>query len=93
MRFVSAICQQSCLNGGECVQPDVCQCRQGYKGTNCELDLDECASGLHSCLHDSVCVNMPGWYYCRCKPGYRTTILNDNLLTTTCQGNFFFISL
>ncbi|XP_075212261.1 protein kinase C-binding protein NELL2-like isoform X2 [Lycorma delicatula] len=79
------ICRQPCLNGGECVQPDVCQCRQGYRGTNCELDLDECETGLHSCLHDSVCVNMPGWYYCRCKPGYRTTIVNDNLLTTACQ--------
>lgn len=27
---------------------------------------------------------MPGWYYCKCKPGYRS-ILRDNTLGTLCQ--------
>ncbi|RZF46907.1 hypothetical protein LSTR_LSTR008035 [Laodelphax striatellus] len=80
------ICQQPCLNGGECVAPDTCRCRQGYRGANCELDLDECATQQHSCrTADSDCVNMPGWYYCRCKPGYRTAINQDNVFATTCQ--------
>lgn len=44
----------------------------GYIGDSCERDLDECATGLHSCNSSAYCVNMPGWYYCKCKPGYET---------------------
>lgn len=44
----------------------------GYIGESCERDLDECATGLHSCNSSAYCVNMPGWYYCKCKPGYET---------------------
>lgn len=80
-----AICESPCLNGGKCISPGVCSCRRGYQGANCEQDLDECAADLHGCHHTSTCVNMPGWYYCRCKPGYRS-ILHDGTLGTTCQG-------
>lgn len=44
----------------------------GYIGAFCEKDLDECATGLHACKSTSNCINMPGWYYCKCKPGYDT---------------------
>lgn len=54
--------------------PDLCSCRVGFIGTACEQDLDECATGLHGCRNTtSQCINMPGWYYCRCKPGYKST--------------------
>jgi len=44
-------------------------------GESCELDLDECASGTHRCPPDAArCVNMPGWYYCRCRAGYRAAL-------------------
>jgi hypothetical protein len=85
--LIAAICNQTCLNGGECLSPGNCTCRKGYIGPSCELDLDECASNLHRCHKNSVCVNMPGWYYCRCKPGYRS-ILHDNNHGPTCQGEF-----
>ncbi|KAK6617717.1 hypothetical protein RUM43_013945 [Polyplax serrata] len=78
------ICESPCLNGGKCVSPGVCSCRRGYQGVNCEQDLDECATDLHGCHHTSICVNMPGWYYCRCKPGYRS-ILHEGTLGTTCE--------
>ncbi|XP_021913977.1 protein kinase C-binding protein NELL1-like isoform X3 [Zootermopsis nevadensis] len=78
------VCNQTCLNGGECLSPGNCTCRKGYVGPSCELDLDECASNLHRCHKNSVCVNMPGWYYCRCKPGYRS-ILHDNSHGPICQ--------
>ncbi|CAO1426574.1 unnamed protein product [Diamesa hyperborea] len=68
----SPVCQQSCLNGGECIEPNVCKCRTGYEGSSCEKDFDECASPSHGCKNTSDCVNMPGWYYCKCKPGYET---------------------
>lgn len=68
----TAVCKHRCLNGGECVAPDVCSCRVGFIGTACEKDLDECATGLHGCQNHSLCINMPGWYYCSCKPGYKS---------------------
>lgn len=80
----SPVCKQSCQNGGECVSPGVCQCRTGYHGHSCELDFDECAAGMHACQHGSMCVNMPGWYYCTCRPGYRSNITLEHGLGTTC---------
>lgn len=70
LSLCSAVCNQTCLNGGLCTSPGVCTCRKGYRGASCEQDLDECAAGLHTCKSYSYCVNMPGWYYCKCKPGY-----------------------
>ncbi|XP_063224126.1 protein kinase C-binding protein NELL1-like isoform X2 [Bacillus rossius redtenbacheri] len=78
------VCNQTCLNGGECRSPGVCSCRKGYSGGSCELDLDECASNLHRCNEHSVCVNMPGWYYCKCKAGFRSIFKGDTL-GTTCE--------
>lgn len=69
---IEAVCKQMCLNGGVCTSPDTCTCRMGYIGASCERDLDECATGLHACKSSAYCVNMPGWYYCKCKPGYET---------------------
>ncbi|KAG8224795.1 hypothetical protein J437_LFUL002240 [Ladona fulva] len=68
------VCNQTCANGGECVAPGHCACRRGYVGKGCEADLDECALGLHECRAGSECVNMPGWYYCQCRAGYRRTV-------------------
>ena len=81
--FSSAICNQICQNGGECVAPGECSCRRGYAGNSCEMDLDECASNMDNCHETSTCVNMPGWYYCRCKPGYRIG-LHDSTQGTQC---------
>lgn len=67
-----AVCNQTCLHGGKCVAPGTCSCRMGFTGKSCEKDVDECATGLHSCKLTSDCINMPGWYYCKCKPGYET---------------------
>ncbi|XP_055537103.1 protein kinase C-binding protein NELL2-like isoform X2 [Wyeomyia smithii] len=66
------VCNQTCLNGGECRLPGVCTCRAGYVGESCEKDLDECATGVHRCKETTNCVNMPGWYFCKCKPGFET---------------------
>ena len=33
-------------------------------------DLDECQTGSFRCHARAVCVNVPGSYSCRCRPGY-----------------------
>lgn len=68
-----------------CKSPAKCSCPNGYTGPSCERDLDECATNSHRCTDASVCVNMIGWYYCECKPGYRSPVI-DNNLGTLCQG-------
>ena len=57
-----AVCEQTCVNGGECVSPGTCRCRVGYVGASCEKDLNECQTNYHGCKNTSICVNMPGWY-------------------------------
>ncbi|XP_060856782.1 protein kinase C-binding protein NELL1-like isoform X5 [Metopolophium dirhodum] len=70
------VCQQKCLNGGVCTRPDVCSCPNAFEGPACELDVDECTTGAHGCLGPSSrCVNMAGWYYCACSPGYQNVIM------------------
>uniref|UniRef100_A0A146LP18 Protein kinase C-binding protein NELL2 n=2 Tax=Lygus hesperus TaxID=30085 RepID=A0A146LP18_LYGHE len=64
------VCEAPCENGGTCIDSGVCSCRPGYQGPSCSEDLNECTSGLHSCDNSSICINMPGWYYCTCGQGY-----------------------
>lgn len=74
--FRTAVCRQQCLNGGMCTRPNVCACPNAFEGPTCELDVDECATGAHGCLGPSSrCVNMAGWYYCACSPGYQNVIM------------------
>ncbi|CAH1106288.1 unnamed protein product [Psylliodes chrysocephalus] len=73
------VCKHKCINGGVCTSPGKCSCPQGYTGHSCELDLDECATDTHRCTNASICVNMIGWYYCKCKNGYKNPYKDNNL--------------
>ena len=85
---ITESCNATCLNGGICTKSNECLCRKGFWGTQCENDLDECASNLHHCDTSSDCVNMPGWYYCKCKTGYKATFENNSIsLQVHCEGN------
>ena len=44
------------------------------------LDIDECATGTHSCSADAECNNIKGSHNCQCKSGYSG---NGH----TCTGN------
>ncbi|XP_059508163.1 protein kinase C-binding protein NELL1-like isoform X5 [Stegostoma tigrinum] len=68
-----AYCEEGCRNGGSCVAPNVCACPPGFTGHGCQIDIDECASGVHSCWNDSVCVNLDGGFDCRCPFGEHCT--------------------
>ncbi|UXI16037.1 dnaJ subfamily A member 1 [Sarcoptes scabiei] len=86
------ICKDSCLNGGQCTEPNKCSCRKGYYGHRCEEDIDECAMSLHQCPKNSRCINKPGWYHCECQQGFedkRLGVLMDqndmNRFDLQCQ--------
>ncbi|XP_049825939.1 protein kinase C-binding protein NELL2-like isoform X2 [Aethina tumida] len=79
-----AVCNQTCLNGGICTSPGKCRCPNGYTGKSCEWDVDECKLNLHRCTDISECVNLMGWYYCKCKEGYQSRISTTNL-GTLCE--------
>ena len=34
--YVTAVCQEPCLNGGMCIKPGQCSCPEGFTGTQCE---------------------------------------------------------
>lgn len=34
---ISGICVDKCLNGGKCMQKDICECPRGYFGLRCEF--------------------------------------------------------
>jgi len=43
--MISGICTEKCLNGGKCIQKDVCECPKGYFGLRCEFcEYKQCIS-------------------------------------------------
>ncbi|KAJ8307562.1 hypothetical protein KUTeg_015646 [Tegillarca granosa] len=48
-----------------------CSCREGWKGVNCETNIDECTTDS-PCLNisNSECRDTNGSYVCDCVPGY-----------------------
>jgi Notch-like protein len=67
---VTGGCNLSCRNGGLCQQDPAtgasfCICRLGYMGTNCELEIDNCAS--QPCQNNGLCISHPGGYNCICQ--------------------------
>nr|KAG5701543.1 hypothetical protein BaRGS_024793 [Batillaria attramentaria] len=56
-------CEQVCNNTVEGLPA-------GWKGENCQEDVDECADDPTVCGEDRVCANNNGSYSCSCREGY-----------------------
>jgi len=72
-----------CSNGATCVQDGAdsrgfaCQCAKGFRGPNCEIDVDECSETADGkpdesvkCLNGGTCVDRVGGFDCECAPGF-----------------------
>ncbi|KAJ7986196.1 hypothetical protein DPEC_G00348270 [Dallia pectoralis] len=66
-----------CGENSECKNRNTsaeCKCKSGFTSvhgdpTSCE-DIDECATQLHYCQSNTMCVNLPGTHACDCLPGF-----------------------
>lgn len=41
---VSAICDPPCINGGNCLSYNVCQCTKDFRGAQCQWGTERCAT-------------------------------------------------
>ncbi|XP_029621719.1 nephronectin-like [Salmo trutta] len=82
MGVCQPVCNKPCRNG-VCVGPDKCSCSVGYKGQQCDQDVNECGLPERPCSNS--CMNTQGSYRCYCDPGY-------NLMTdgSTCTSTYQF---
>ncbi|CAI9724667.1 mucinmucin-4-like [Octopus vulgaris] len=53
-----------------CDKVSGCICNEGWKGSTCETDIDECLNAS-VCSANEICENQNGTYECKCQKGYR----------------------
>ncbi|KAK3597248.1 hypothetical protein CHS0354_005007 [Potamilus streckersoni] len=77
----------------KCDPVNGCLCKTGWKGANCDKDVDECAT--RPCTGgNSTCINTIGSYVCDCVRGYMNIsgvcegliTINQKCLNTTLYG-------
>lgn len=47
---------------------EMCKCRDGFTGTFCEIDINECQSS--PCQNGGTCIDLENSYACYCPDGY-----------------------
>ncbi|XP_043213530.1 mucin-17-like [Amphibalanus amphitrite] len=76
-----------CHNGGRCVDGPAntyhCQCRPGYTGATCLIDVNECAS--FPCLNGGTCIDHINAFQCVCQPGFSGRLCQTAL--QNCEVN------
>jgi len=85
--IVQSECKRLCgVDGtGNCVGSAdgyFCRCNDGFKGTNCEININECQSG--PCRSGGTCVDGINSFSCRCVPGWQGTLCEINI--NECQS-------
>ncbi|XP_071965811.1 uncharacterized protein [Antedon mediterranea] len=66
-------CLEFPCNHGDCVNEKSsyrCQCYTGWKGDECEQDINECSESLTPCGNNGTCANTDGSYKCTCDDGW-----------------------
>nr|XP_022304433.1 uncharacterized protein LOC111111636 [Crassostrea virginica] len=74
------------------VEGYTCECINGWTGTTCEIDVDECQVNSSICGSNGNCVNAKGSYTCECKSGWSgencETDVNECVASTNpCSEN------
>lgn len=78
IRAMTAVCSQTCENGGRCIGPQKCQCLPGWSGTDCSVPV---CTGT-PCGPRTICT-APNT--CTCIPGYSGANCNVPLCVQTCE--------
>ncbi|XP_053386930.1 uncharacterized protein LOC123542087 [Mercenaria mercenaria] len=85
-------CMSTCIciktNTETCdAKTGTCVCEEGWNGTICENDINECANET-ACPKHSMCYNSDGSYECICNTGYR--LMFDGKCETCPDGTYGF---
>ena len=80
-----------CHNGARCVDAlngYTCECRSGWEGRLCTLDINECLS--QPCAHGGVCTDELNGFTCQCTANFGGSTcgedVNECLTSTPCQN-------
>lgn len=78
-----ACTSRPCGRNGACSVTDSgdyeCTCKSGWKGLNCQIDINECAL-KNACNGNGKCSNLPGSYNCKCFKAYQGNDCEHELL-------------
>lgn len=86
-------CESTCNKPANCVgdvscaqsdgkNPTCTACKDGWKGTTCADDVDECEDETDDCAETARCVNTIGGFTCGCPIG----TIGDGTICETCEA-------
>ena len=66
-----------------------CDCPEGWKGLQCEHDIDECQV-MKTCSNEGTCVNKNGSFHCECSEGWQGKLcehdIDECLINDSCRN-------
>ncbi|KAG1672637.1 Protein jagged-1 [Nymphon striatum] len=74
-----------CVNAISCrnlVGDYVCQCQPGWRGKNCDQNINDCVG---QCLHGATCIDLVNDFHCACLPGFSGRHCEHNI--DECANN------
>lgn len=81
-----AICSANCdlSKGGYCTQPNECLCRQGWYGSNCDLEVPVLCT--LDCKNNGKCSSDKNGQYCKCTSEFKGSLC-DVKIESNCDSN------